>query len=160
MDFSALIMACTPANVSSDTMSHIVNVESFKRPNAIGYKIVKNDGSVFRLTAQPKNREEAVAWASWFMENGYHFDAGAAQVNSRNFKKYNLDINTIFSACENIRVGGEILAECYSRALPKYVDPQVSLRAAISCYQSGNFNTGFKTGYVQKVIDSKMRMKK
>jgi len=36
--------------------------------------------------------------------------------------------------------------------LPRYGDQQQALRAALSCYYSGNFETGFRHGYVQKVV--------
>jgi type IV secretion system protein VirB1 len=49
-------------------------------------------------------------------------------------------------------VGAQILTDCYGRALKKYRDEQVAIRAALSCYQSGNFSTGFRTGYVGKVV--------
>ena len=46
-----------------------------------------------------------------------------------------------------------VLAECFERAsgsASKAVD-QVALRQALSCYYSGNFDTGFRHGYVRKV---------
>ncbi len=47
-----------------------------------------------------------------------------------------------------------VLAECFDRAsgsVSKAVD-QVALRQALSCYYSGNFDTGFRHGYVHKVV--------
>ncbi|RLM49163.1 hypothetical protein DVK02_17945 [Halobellus sp. Atlit-31R] len=63
-----------------------------------------------------------------------------------------MTVENAFDACNNIRVGALILSDCFTRALPRYSDPQAALRAALSCYQSGNFSTGFRTGYVQKVV--------
>jgi type IV secretion system protein VirB1 len=134
-------------------MRALMVVESRHRPNAIGFKIVrKSDGKVFMLNAQPKDRGQAIGWAKWFDANGYKFDAGTAQVNSTNFKAYGVTVETIFDPCTNIRVGAQILTDCYGRALKKYRDEQVAIRAALSCYQSGNFSTGFRTGYVGKVV--------
>lgn len=152
MDLSALIQQCTPANVSVQTMQRIMRVESGFIPHAIGYKIIRKDGKVFFLQRKTNNVTEAIQWAKWLQDNGYDFDAGAAQVHSTNFAKYGLTIESAFDACSNVRVGAQILTDCYARALPQYKDPQVALRAAISCYQSGNFSTGFKTGYVAKVV--------
>lgn len=153
MDLSALVHQCTPSSVSPQTMQAIMRVESAFRPHAIGYKVIrKHDGKVFHLTSQPRDREQAISWARWFQMNGYRFDAGAVQVHSLNFPRYGLTVETAFEPCANIRAGALILQDCYARALPKYRDEQQALRAALSCYQSGNFSTGFRTGYVSDVV--------
>ena len=158
MDLSALIHQCTPPNVAPQTMHAIMRVESAHRPHAIGYKIIRRtDRKVFQLTMQPRDRAEAITWARWFDANGFEFDAGAAQVHSTNFKRYGLSLDSAFDTCSNIRAGAMILTDCYARAVPKYKNEQVALRAALSCYQSGNFNTGFGTGYVAKVVNTALK---
>jgi type IV secretion system protein VirB1 len=130
-----------------------MRVESAHRPLSIGYKIIrKHDRKVFALHAQPRTIEQAVGWARWLTVNGYEFDAGTAQVHSTNFTRYGLTLETAFDTCQNIRAGGLILKDCYARALPKFGNQHAALRAALSCYQSGNFSTGFRTGYVAKVV--------
>lgn len=153
MDLAPLVQQCTPPNVAPQTMHAIMRVESGHRPHAIGYKLIRRqDGKVFVLSAQPRNREQAISWARWLTAHGFDFDAGAAQVHSTNFGKYGLSVEAAFDACQSIRAGAQILTDCYGRALPRYRNKQVALRAALSCYQSGNFSTGFSTGYVQKVV--------
>lgn len=153
MDLLALIQECTPARVPHETMQAVMKIESTFDPYAIGYKIVrKSDRQVFELNKRPRDKKEAIGWAKWLQRNGYVFDAGAAQVNSSNFKRYGLTIESAFDPCQSIRVGSLILAECYDRARRRERDKQVAVRAAISCYNSGNFSTGFRTGYVQKVV--------
>lgn len=115
---------------------------------AIGYKVVRrSDGRVFRLEVQPRDRAQATAWARWFIAHDYEFDAGAAQVHSTNFHRYGLTAETAFDPCASIRAGATILADCYARALPRHGEHQRALRAALSCYQSGNF-----TGDLQRVM--------
>lgn len=155
MDIVALIHQCTPAHVDVGTMGKLITTESARRENAIGYKIVRADGKVFMLTAQPKDKEEAIAWATWFDKQGYKYDAGPAQINSTNFARLGLTPATVFDMCSNIKAGADVLTECYARALKQYGDKQVSIRRALSCYQSGNFSTGFATGYVAKVVKAK-----
>lgn len=144
-------------------MHNIVSVESTRRPLAIGYKLIRrvpvimNGHAAVRkevstLTAQPQTLGQAVEWARYLQAQGYEFDAGAAQVHSTNFTKYGLTLESAFDPCQSIRAGAMILTDCYARALPKFGDPKPALRAAISCYQSGNFSTGKSTGYVDKVI--------
>ena len=151
IDVPALIRQCAP-NVAVQTLQPLIRVESAKRPHAIGYKVVGADGVVYRLMEQPKDSDEAKQWASWLLANGYRFDAGIAQINAVNFPATGLTVETMFDACANIRAGAQILTDCYRRAQARYVDSQAALRAALSCYQSGNFQTGFSTGYVAKVL--------
>lgn len=134
-------------------MHAIVTVESAKRPFAIGYALRDKDGKPFRLVNQPKNKTEAVEWAKWFLSAGYRFDAGVAQVSSANFARFGLTPETVFDECPNVRAGATILQECYTKALTVSSNDQHALQRALSCYQSGNFSTGFKTGYVKYVTD-------
>lgn len=152
MDLPFIIQQCAPT-VAPGTMMRIVSVESANRPYAIGYHITK-DGKTFRLPRQPENQQQAVRWARWLLDNDYQFDAGAAQINSRNFKRFGLHAHNVFDLCTNIGTGAEILTEFYQRALKKYSEPQQALRAAISAYQTGSFTRGYQTGYVQKVLQA------
>lgn len=150
-DIPALIRQCAP-NVAVQTLQPLIRVESAKRPHAIGYKVVGANGVVYRLTEQPRDSDEAKQWAAWLLANGYRFDAGIAQINAVNFSATGLTVETMFDACANIRASAQVLTDCYRRAQARYADSQTALRAALSCYQSGNFQTGFSTGYVAKVL--------
>lgn len=162
-DFSALVHQCTPANVSPTTMHQIMAVESTGRPHAIGFKLIRRVRTVEQgkptvrkevswLKTQPRSKSEAIGWARYLQAQGYDFDAGIAQIHSTNFARYGLTIETVFDPCRNIEVSGHILTECYARALKRFRQPAPALRAALSCYQSGDFTSGFGTGYVQKVV--------
>lgn len=152
--FAALLHKCTPSYVPVENMEKIISAESSRRSHAIGYKLIRKDGKVFHLDNQPKDKAEAIKWATWFEKNGFYYDASIGQINSRNFRKYGLTVESAFDTCENIRVSAEIFYECFSRASKIYSSPQYALRAALSCYNSGNFRTGFSTGYVDKVVNS------
>ena len=146
---TSLIEQCAPT-VAPATMQRIVKVESGFKPHVIGYHITKG-GKTFRLTQQPKSTQEAVSWAQWLLDNGYRFDAGAAQVNSNNFSRLGLNAASVFEPCANIRAGGRILTEFYQNAERKYGRGQEAVRAAISAYQTGSFTRGYSTGYVERV---------
>ena len=150
IEFAALLERCAP-HVAPITMQAVIAVESARRPHAIGYKVVAANGAVFTLTSQPRDTGEAQQWATWFLERGYKFDAGIAQVNTVNFNRVGLTVSNMFDPCANVGAGAQILQECYARALRAYRETQTALRAALSCYQSGNFTTGFHTGYVGRV---------
>ena len=140
--FAALAMACAPL-VHTDTAQALVAVESSFNPHAIGVV-----GGV--LERQPRNLAEAIATASHLQANGWNFSVGLAQINLRNFERLGLNATTAFDPCENLRAMQTVLAECFERSSLK-APPQSALRQALSCYYSGNFVTGFRHGYVQRI---------
>ena len=122
-------------------MHHVVRVESSYNPYAIG--VVGG-----RLVRQPKNLPEALATVRMLEGRGFNFSIGLAQVNRYNLDKYGLDsYEKAFEPCANLKAGSRILAECYKRAKGDW-------GKSFSCYYSGNFSTGFRQGYVQKIYAS------
>lgn len=140
--FAAIgLMACPNLAVSTEVMSHIVDVESGANPYAIG--VVGG-----QLERQPKNLAEALATVHMLDAKGYNYSLGVAQVNRANLGKYGLDsYEKAFEACPNLAAGAQILAACYASSGNDW-------GKAFSCYYSGNFVTGYRDGYVQKVYDS------
>ncbi len=138
------MMACPEMAVSMDVMQHVINVESSRNPYAIGVV----GGALVR---QPKALDEALATVRMLEEKGYNFSIGLAQVNRYNLGKYGLDsYEKAFQQCPNLQAGSRILAECYKRSGGDW-------GKSFSCYYSGNFETSFRHGYVQKVYDSMRR---
>jgi type IV secretion system protein VirB1 len=140
--FSALVMACAPL-VHASTARALVAVESSFNPHAIGVV-----GGV--LDRQPRNRAEALATATQLQVKGWNFSVGLAQINVHNFQRLGLTTATAFDPCGNLRAMQAVLGECFDRSAPDRSD-QTALRQALSCYYSGNFVTGFRHGYVQRV---------
>lgn len=141
--FAALAMACAPL-VHTSTAHALVAVESSFNPHAIGVV-----GGV--LDRQPRSRAEALATANALQAKGWNFSVGLAQINLRNFDRLGLSADTAFDPCENLRAMQAVLNECFERSSSRAVS-QVALREALSCYYSGNFVTGFRHGYVQRVV--------
>lgn len=144
VEFAALAAMCAP-NVHLTTLESIVTHESRANIYAIG---VNGD---YVLPRQPASLEEAVATAEWLSENGYDFDSGLGQINARNVPKLGLTFEQVFDPCTNLKAAAQILTECYERAVPRYGAGQPGLQAALSCYNTGNFERGFANGYVYKV---------
>ncbi|NIJ91221.1 type IV secretion system protein VirB1 [Xanthomonas campestris] len=133
--------ACSEMAVPMDVMRHVVNVESSYNPYAIG--VVGG-----RLVRQPKSLGEALSTVRMLEEKGYNFSLGLAQVNRYNLAKYGLDsYEKAFQKCSNLQAGSKILAECYARSGNDW-------GKSFSCYYSGNFVTGYRHGYVQKIYAS------
>ncbi|WP_322634266.1 lytic transglycosylase domain-containing protein [Xanthomonas campestris] len=135
------MMACGEMAAPLSVMQHVVHVESSHNPYAIG--VVGG-----RLVRQPKNLGEALSTVQMLQEKGYNFSLGLAQVNRYNLSKYGLQsYEQAFQQCPNLKAGSAILSECYQRSGKDW-------GKALSCYYSGNFVTGFRHGYVQKVFNS------
>ncbi|MFZ5637166.1 MAG: lytic transglycosylase domain-containing protein [Pseudomonadota bacterium] len=135
------LMGCQGLAVPSEVMQHVVRVESSYNPYAIG--VVGG-----RLVRQPRNLPEALATVRMLESRGFNFSIGLAQVNRYNLHKYGLDsYEKAFEPCANLTAGSKILAECYHRAGGDW-------GKSFSCYYSGNFSTGFRHGYVQKIYAS------
>jgi len=149
LDFNQLAQQCAPS-VHPVTMQAIARTESGFNPYAIG--VVGG-----HLARQPRDSEEAVATARALEARGINFSVGLGQVNRFNFARYGLTYETAFDPCANLRAGSAILYDCYQRASAAYGQGQRALRAAISCYYSGNFIGGERvessgSSYVQRVV--------
>lgn len=150
IELMALAQQCAPY-VAPETVVAVARVESSFNPYAIG--VVGG-----ALKRQPTNLADALAAVRELERQGRNFSLGMVQVNRHNLPKYGLTYEKAFDTCQNLRVGGKILQECYARALPAHGDEQQALRAAFSCYYSGNFIRGFRPdragepSYVQKVV--------
>lgn len=144
IDFDTVAAQCAPY-VAVSTLRALASVESSFNPHAIG--VVGG-----RLQRQPKSLLEAISTAKALQAKGIKFSAGLGQIYVQNWTAYDLDYETVFDPCANLRAAQGILRNCYRRASLKSEDAQVALRKAFSCYYSNNFITGFNEGYVQKVI--------
>ncbi|MDQ6681120.1 MAG: lytic transglycosylase domain-containing protein [Pseudomonadota bacterium] len=143
MGLEALLLACAPL-IAPDTAQALISVESRGNPYAIGVVA----GSLVR---QPRDLPEAVVTARALEAAGWNYSVGLAQINKSNFARHGLTVQTAFEPCGNLRAMQAILGDCFGRASAR-AQPQVALRRAFSCYYSGNFQTGFQHGYVQKVV--------
>lgn len=137
------LMNCPNMAVPREVMHHVVRVESSYNPYAIG--VVGG-----RLVRQPRSLPEALSTVRMLEERGYNFSLGLAQVNRYNLTKYGLhSYDKAFQPCANLVAGSQILAECYRRSR--------DWGKSFSCYYSGDFKTGYRHGYVQKVYASMRR---
>ena len=149
MDFAALAQACAP-QVEPQLIAAVVRRESSFNPFAIGVV----DGFLER---QPRNLPEAIATAESLQAGGWNFSLGLAQINKTNLKAYGLTFQSAFDVCSNLSAGASILTQCYQRAQSALAGAEAIKRAALSCYYSGNFQTGQLveadgTSYVQRVL--------
>lgn len=145
-ELAALALACAP-NIHSVTLDALIRHESGARQYAIG---VNRKGKA--LPQQPHDLEAASQAAEKLIAEGIDFDAGLGQINVRNWDWLGLSSTTVFDPCRNLAAAQTVLSDCYARALHHHLDQQQALRAALSCYNTGNFRRGFANGYVGKVL--------
>jgi len=144
LDFITLAQQCAP-QVSPATMAAIVRTESSFNPYAIGVVHA-------RLLRQPASLEEAMAAVRTLEAGGWDYSVGLAQVNRANWSRYGMSVQNAFDPCLNLAAGAAILQDCYAQARKSRSEVQGALRASLSCYASGDFTTGYRTGYVQRVV--------
>jgi len=142
LTLASLVTACAPL-VHPATAQALISVESHFNPHAIG--VVGG-----ALERQPRNAMEAIATANTLRREGRNFSVGLAQINVGNLKRLGLTIPEAFDACRNLGSMQTVLGECFDRSGADA--SQRALRRALSCYFSGNFATGFRNGYVDRVV--------
>jgi type IV secretion system protein VirB1 len=145
-ELAALALTCAP-NIHPATLDALIRHESSAQQYAIG---VNRKGKA--LPQQPSSLKAASQAAEDLIAQGIDFDAGLGQINVRNWAWLGLDSTTVFDPCKNLAAAQTVLADCYARALRSHHHEQQALRAALSCYNTGNFSRGFANGYVGKVL--------
>lgn len=153
-----MMLACAP-NVAPATIEKIIQVESGGNPLALNVNIKwapERDGDgapskvVFESPIAIRTLQDAVTVAHMAIDAGHSVDMGYMQVNSTNLKALGYTVEDMFDACKNLAAGAKILSAFYSSALQKYPNEQAALRAALSAYNTGDFNKGFLNGYLTR----------
>jgi len=141
MTLSSMLSQCAP-EVAPSTLAAIVSVESGGNPYAIGV----NRG---RQVRQPTSAAEAVAVAKGLLARGANIDLGLGQINSSNLKWLSLSVEAAFDPCSNLAAAARVLTGNYRRAVSLGI--QSPLGAALSAYNTGSMQRGYRNGYVAKV---------
>lgn len=145
--FFALALSCAP-QVHPGTAHALVAIESAFNPWAIGVV----GGALVR---QPRSSAEALVTIHSLQTQGWNFSVGLAQINQRNFARLGLTPATSLDPCANLRAMQTVLTDCYARSAP-HIPAQLALRQALSCYYSGNIDSDWRHGYVQRVTRAAM----
>ena len=147
----ALAPTCAPA-VAPTTMLAIAQVESGLNPFAIGV----NGPRAERVSTH--SRAEAIRTAEALIAAGRNVDLGLAQINVRNLSWLGLSVAQAFDPCRNLAASARVLADGYRRAAPAPGAEQQGLRTALSFYNTGHPERGFRNGYVTKVTAAAARL--
>ena len=151
MPMAELLAKCAPT-VAVSTMASIVKVESSGHVYAVADAgPVHLPWSVRKDMVRshfPASKDEAVELVKSLLKKGHTVSIGLSQVNDRNLKALGLSVEDVFDPCTNVSAGGKILTNFYQRAAKEFGPGERALQAAISAYQSGNWDRGVANGYV------------
>jgi type IV secretion system protein VirB1 len=145
IDLPNLMQHCAPG-VTPSVLQAIIGTESGFDPLALHV-----NGNV-RLRSPPKTAAQAAHWSDWLIRQGYSVDMGLMQINSRNLSVLNLTPAGAFDPCRNIRAGAAILRANYHQAERTFGPGTKALLQAISAYNTGTPQGGFRNGYVARVL--------
>lgn len=140
--FSALALAEAPA-IHPETLAPLVTTESRLEPYAVGNNCDPRQSRAYAT------RAEAEAAIARMLRSCPSLDIGVTQINTAagHMQRRGLPVTAALDPRVAIRVGGEVLLECWTRATGQ--DDQARLRAALGCYNTGKLNPG--APYVQRV---------
>lgn len=167
-----MMAACAP-NVAPATLERIIAVESRGEPLALNVNTkwvtvqdkngdqvmtVDADGKTkperkkvaFKSPIEVKTKQDAVTVAYMAIDAGHSVDLGYMQVNSKNLSALGYTVEDMFDPCKNLAAGARVLTAFYSAALPKYPGKQAALIAALSAYNTGDFEKGLTNGYLAR----------
>jgi type IV secretion system protein VirB1 len=140
----SLAAQCAP-QAAPETLLALARVESGLDPLAIG---VNGPGPKPR----PRSADEAVATASRLIATGVNVDLGLTQINSANLDSLGLTVTSAFAPCRSVAAGAALLAAGYRTAKTASDGAQAAARTALSLYNTGDPQRGFRNGYVARVV--------
>lgn len=142
-------MQCAPT-VHPDTISDITNTESGLNPFAIAEIVPVKGGASRVISHLPQSKDEALKIVEDIKQKKHRYSVGLMQITSSNFPGFGVTAETMLNPCDNMAVAAKIITDCYLRG--------GSLPRALSCYYSGNFESGQRaekafgnTSYVQRI---------
>lgn len=142
------LYACAP-HVAPATLASIIRVESSGNPIAINVNTIR--GRPRYPVPRIQSAAHGATVARHAISQGYNVDLGLMQVNSRNLPNLGYSVEQMLSdQCLNIKAGAQILTDNYARAARERGHGQDALLAALSAYNTGNFQNGFRNGYIAR----------
>lgn len=138
---------CLNNDVPVHLVEKIIKVES--RGNQLAINVNKKSGRIPKYK-QPKTKAEAIKLANYYIHLGHTVDLGLMQVNSNNLSRYNVTVGDMFNACKNLKIGSKIYNNALQSVKAKAVTSEQATLKALSIYNTGNDERGFKNGYVAR----------
>jgi type IV secretion system protein VirB1 len=164
---TVLIATCAPA-VHPTTLRALIAVESAANPYAVSLNRpeqlwdagLMNPGDV--IGRQPTSLAEALQLTRRLLQRGLTTSVGLAQINIEHAPRLHLTLAQLFDPCINLQVAQQILLDCdraqRSPDIQVFTTAATRLQRTLSCYNAGNYRTGFTNGYVERVLRAATRL--
>ena len=133
-EFGQLALRCG-ASVAPSTLASIARTDSGFRPLSINDNTTGNSG---------------ISATCELPEAAHSVDVGIMQINSSNFARLRLTLESAFGPCRSIAAASVNLAGNYDGG-DTHVGQRAAFQVAISKYDTGYAQRGFPNGYVHKV---------
>jgi len=150
----SMAKVCVP-QADYQSVKAIVRTESSGNPWAISINRPEHSalqrgltGRLF-LETQPKSRDQAQRWANRLLADHYTLSIGLMQVSTES----GYSVEELLDPCRNLQIGWKMFCDKYQIARKRF-SGQDAVQAAISLYNSGSYSTGFRNGYVAKVVSN------
>ncbi|WP_233947969.1 lytic transglycosylase domain-containing protein [Pectobacterium versatile] len=150
--FLAAVMQCA-ATIHPATAFDVAKVESSFNPYAVAEIVPKEErapDSVGVISHQPTSKQTAINIIKQVVAKGRRYSVGLMQITSTNFRHYGVTAHDLLDPCTNLSVFERVLTDCYQRG--------GTLKRALSCYYSGNFDMGQQsesafnqTSYIERI---------
>ena len=146
---------CAP-EVAPGTLAAVAAAESGFDPLAIYDNTTAHS---WRL----RSRAEAADLARTLIGAGHAVDLGLMQIDSADLARLHLAVSAAFQPCASLSAGARVLAEDYTSTeqgggRDVHIVQQAALRMALSRYNTGSPEAGFRNGYVRRVIAAAARV--
>ncbi|AHG50095.1 type VI secretion protein (plasmid) [Rhizobium leguminosarum bv. trifolii CB782] len=142
VDFDRLARDCAPS-VDPTTLAAIAKVES-------GFDPLAAHDNTTGETLHWDDQKQAHNSVKDRLNAHHSIDVGLMQINSNNFSALNLSIENALQPCRSLAAAAYLLESRYAGGATPAAQ-QIALRRAISAYNTGDLQSGFVNGYVQKV---------
>lgn len=143
----SLAGSCAPT-VAPETLISIVHTESRFNSLAIG---VNSPGV---RAPKPATKAQAIAAARSLIGQGYNIDLGLGQINSANLGWLGLSVENAFEPCSNLAAAARVIATNYQAVARLAPSRDHAIATALSMYNTGDRQRGFRNGYVARVYAS------
>jgi type IV secretion system protein VirB1 len=146
---ATLIATCAPL-VHPTTLNALIRVESAGNPYAVSINRPSSQlasGVQLPTFRQPRSATEALRLARILHAQGFTTSIGLAQINSEHLPRFSLQLADLLDPCANLKLAEQLLLECASTSGAG----TARLDAILSCFNSGDPNTGIRNGYASRI---------
>ena len=145
---------CAPL-VHPTTLGALIEVESNGNPYAVSInhpQALTGRGVELPAFAAPHSKREALELTQSLLARGLGVSVGLAQINVEQLAQEHLRLADLFNPCANLAAAQRVLLDCEANQ-PRHIvlSAALRLRRTLSCYNTGDYDTGLRNHYVLNI---------